>query len=95
MLNVIKNNIIMKKLGQGVVMGLTNFNIMTGFDLVLFLFQFEALENEGKFFINPGSATGAYNALERSMKQFWKVILPWPNNHSTAVTKYKSKSRRI
>ena len=55
----------MKKLGQGVVMGLINFNIMTGFDLVLFLFQFEALENEGKFFINPGSATGAYNALER------------------------------
>ena len=66
MLNVIKKkNIIMKKLGQGVVMGLTKFNIMTGFDLVLFLFQFEALENEGKFFINPGSATGAYNALER------------------------------
>ena len=26
--------------------------------------QFEALENEGKFFINPGSATGAYNALD-------------------------------
>jgi len=26
--------------------------------------KFEALENEGKFFINPGSATGAYNALE-------------------------------
>ena len=26
--------------------------------------QFEAVENEGKFFINPGSATGAYNALE-------------------------------
>ena len=30
--------------------------------------QFEALENEGKFFINPGSATGAYNALERYYK---------------------------
>ena len=28
------------------------------------LLQFEALENEGKFFINPGSATGAYNALD-------------------------------
>jgi hypothetical protein len=26
--------------------------------------QFEAVENEGKFFINPGSATGAFNALE-------------------------------
>lgn len=26
--------------------------------------KFEALENEGKFFINPGSATGAYNALD-------------------------------
>lgn len=30
----------------------------------LLLFQFEAVENEGKFFVNPGSATGAYNALE-------------------------------
>ena len=27
-------------------------------------FQFEAVENEGKFFVNPGSATGAYNAIE-------------------------------
>ena len=55
------------KLGQGLVMKLTNFNIMTYFVflIALFLFQFEALENEGKFFINPGSATGAYNALER------------------------------
>ncbi|CAI7995964.1 Vacuolar protein sorting-associated protein 29 [Geodia barretti] len=26
--------------------------------------KFEAVENEGKFFINPGSATGAFNALE-------------------------------
>lgn len=26
--------------------------------------KFEAVENEGKFFVNPGSATGAYNALE-------------------------------
>ncbi|KAL5477323.1 hypothetical protein EMCRGX_G024112 [Ephydatia muelleri] len=26
--------------------------------------KFEALEHEGKFYINPGSATGAYNALE-------------------------------
>lgn len=31
---------------------------------LLLLLQFEALENEGKFFINPGSATGAYNALD-------------------------------
>lgn len=27
--------------------------------------KFEAFENENKFYINPGSATGAYNALER------------------------------
>ena len=27
--------------------------------------KFEAYEHENKFFINPGSATGAYNALER------------------------------
>jgi vacuolar protein sorting-associated protein 29 len=26
--------------------------------------QFEAYEHEGKFFVNPGSATGAYSALE-------------------------------
>lgn len=27
--------------------------------------KFEAFENENKFYINPGSATGAYSALER------------------------------
>ncbi len=27
--------------------------------------KFEAYEQEGHFFINPGSATGAYTALER------------------------------
>lgn len=27
--------------------------------------KFEAFENENKFYINPGSATGAYTALER------------------------------
>lgn len=26
--------------------------------------KFEAFENENKFYINPGSATGAYSALE-------------------------------
>lgn len=26
--------------------------------------KFEAYEHENKFYINPGSATGAYNALE-------------------------------
>ena len=35
--------------------------------------QFEAVENEGKFFINPGSATGAFNALE--MYELYRVIL--------------------
>ena len=28
--------------------------------------KFEAYEHEGKFYINPGSATGAYNPLQRS-----------------------------
>lgn len=27
--------------------------------------KFEAFERDGKFFINPGSATGAFNALNR------------------------------
>ena len=27
--------------------------------------KFEAYEHEGRFFINPGSVTGAWNALER------------------------------
>ena len=27
--------------------------------------QFESMEHEDKFFVNPGSATGAYNALDR------------------------------
>lgn len=32
--------------------------------------KFEAFENENKFYINPGSATGAYSALERySLRQ--------------------------
>ena len=26
--------------------------------------KFEAIEHENKFYINPGSATGAFNALE-------------------------------
>ena len=26
--------------------------------------KFEAYEQEGKFYVNPGSATGAYSALE-------------------------------
>lgn len=29
--------------------------------------RFEALEYENKFYINPGSATGAYSALDRSV----------------------------
>ncbi|XP_063171893.1 vacuolar protein sorting-associated protein 29-like [Candoia aspera] len=29
--------------------------------------RFEAVEHEKKFYINPGSATGAYNALERDI----------------------------
>ncbi|KAJ6659179.1 hypothetical protein lerEdw1_019482 [Lerista edwardsae] len=29
--------------------------------------RFEALEHENKFYINPGSATGAYNALGRNI----------------------------
>lgn len=27
--------------------------------------KFNAFEKDGKFFINPGSATGAYSSLER------------------------------
>ena len=30
--------------------------------------KFEAFEHENKFYINPGSATGAYNALDRYYK---------------------------
>ena len=41
--------------------------------LCVFCIQFEAVENEGKFFINPGSATGAFNALE--MYELYRVIL--------------------
>lgn len=29
--------------------------------------QFEAYEEEGKFFINPGSATGAYSAVNNDV----------------------------
>ncbi|XP_065830934.1 vacuolar protein sorting-associated protein 29 [Oscarella lobularis] len=29
--------------------------------------KFEAFDREGKFYINPGSATGAYNALQSSL----------------------------
>lgn len=38
--------------------------------------KFEAFENENKFYINPGSATGAYSALER-----WENFYPF--SHST------------
>ena len=37
--------------------------------------KFEAFEHEGKFFINPGSATGAYSALDR-----W-VSIAWTQSH--------------
>ncbi len=30
--------------------------------------QFEAYEHEGKFYVNPGSATGAYTALEAEIE---------------------------
>lgn len=36
--------------------------------------KFEAFENENKFYINPGSATGAYSALERYNIYFY--VLP-------------------
>ncbi|GFN92812.1 vacuolar protein sorting-associated protein 29 [Plakobranchus ocellatus] len=29
--------------------------------------KFQALEHEGKFFLNPGSATGSYNALDSNV----------------------------
>lgn len=32
--------------------------------------KFQAFEHEGKFYINPGSATGAYAALDRHDKYF-------------------------
>lgn len=35
--------------------------------------KFEAFEHEGKFYINPGSATGAYNALDRSASENCKI----------------------
>lgn len=41
-------------------------------------FQFEAVENEGKFFINPGSATGAYNALERYIYTYIHLLVCSP-----------------
>ena len=36
-------------------------------DIVIFghTHKFAAYEHEGKFYINPGSATGAYNPLQR------------------------------
>ena len=46
-------------------MRLTNFSLILSAPNCYTSFQFEALENEGKFFINPGSATGAYNALDK------------------------------
>lgn len=36
--------------------------------------KFEAFENENKFYINPGSATGAYSALERYNIYFYLQI---------------------
>uniref|UniRef100_A0A3Q2X7P6 Vacuolar protein sorting-associated protein 29 n=1 Tax=Hippocampus comes TaxID=109280 RepID=A0A3Q2X7P6_HIPCM len=37
--------------------------------------KFEAFENENKFYINPGSATGAYSALERYRREVCLVGL--------------------
>jgi vacuolar protein sorting-associated protein 29 len=37
--------------------------------------RFEAYEHENKFFINPGSATGAYNALERLVTFVFRLPL--------------------
>lgn len=39
--------------------------------------KFEAFEHENKFYINPGSATGAYNALDRYYKSdIYVTIIP-------------------
>ena len=37
------------------------------------MLQFEALEQDGKFYLNPGSATGAYNALESYVLSVWVI----------------------
>lgn len=37
--------------------------------------KFEAFEHENKFYINPGSATGAYNALDRYNKSDINVTM--------------------
>ena len=36
--------------------------------------KFEAFEHENKFYINPGSATGSYSALNRSASQSLNCI---------------------
>ena len=36
--------------------------------------KFQAYEHEGKFYINPGSATGAYSALDRSVYRFFILL---------------------
>lgn len=45
--------------------------------------KFEAFENENKFYINPGSATGAYSALERWENLDNTVCFFYPLSHST------------
>lgn len=35
--------------------------------------KFEAFERDNKFFINPGSATGAFNALNRLVVEQKKI----------------------
>ena len=42
--------------------------------------RFEAFEHENKFYINPGSATGAYNPLDRYYllsDQLWGIMGNW------------------
>lgn len=41
-----------------------NTPTMTTWNNLVLYSQFSAVEKEGKFYVNPGSATGAYNALD-------------------------------
>ena len=47
--------------------------------------KLEAFENEGKFYLNPGSATGAYSALDSSVVPSF-VVMDIQQNLATAYT---------
>jgi vacuolar protein sorting-associated protein 29 len=50
--------------------------------------KFQAFEAEAKFFINPGSVTGAYSALDRWVTGAYSALERWVTTACSALDRW-------